>query len=332
MATIADVAREAGVARSTVSSVLTGRKFVEPHTMQRVQDAIERLNYTVNTGARALATARTMTLGLVVRFHNAEFSPALATYLVAVTDAAREHGYGVLLITDPDGPGAIRRAIASRQVDGFVLLSVLEEDPRVDTIARSGVPAVLIGMPSDTHGLDAVDLDFARAATDLVDHLVEHGSTSAALLTWPEAIFTAGQTYAARFRDAALARARQKALSLDVVHCPSGSEQVRQALLRLLRREDAPRALLVHNDAAVAMLPLVLGELGLRVPHDISVASLHAAELGQMYALPYTAADAQPEDVAAAALDVLMQRLEQPAAEPAYRLIATRVLERGSVR
>ena len=147
MATIGDVAREAGVARSTVSAVLTGRKLVMPDTRARVEAAIAKLDYSVNSGARALATNRTMNLGLVVRFHEAEFSPALATYIVAVTDAAREHGYGVLLLTEADGAAAIRSALAARQVDGLVLLSVGQDDPRIAPIAAARFPAVLVGMP-----------------------------------------------------------------------------------------------------------------------------------------------------------------------------------------
>ena len=144
MATIGDVAREAGVARSTVSSVLTGRKVVLPETRSRIEAAIAKLDYSVNSGARALATSRTMNLGLVVRFHEAEFSPALATYIVAITDAAREHGYGMLLLTEPDGVAAIRRALAGRQVDGLILLSVVEDDPRLEPIAEADFPACLL--------------------------------------------------------------------------------------------------------------------------------------------------------------------------------------------
>jgi len=89
MTTIGDVAREAGVSRSTVSSVLTGRKFVAPGTRARVEQAVEKLNFTVNSGARALATSRTMVIGVVVQLHGMEFSPALAPFVFATRRAPR---------------------------------------------------------------------------------------------------------------------------------------------------------------------------------------------------------------------------------------------------
>lgn len=332
MATIGDVAREAGVARSTVSSVLTGRKVVLPETRSRIEAAIAKLDYSVNSGARALATSRTMNLGLVVRFHEAEFSPALATYIVAITDAAREHGYGMLLLTETDGVAAIRRALAGRHVDGLILLSVVEDDPRLEPIAEADFPAVLIGMPRQTRGVDAVDLDFAAAARMLVDHLADAGHREATFITWPEEIFASGRTYAARFRDASLEQAVRRGLRLETVSCPSGPEQVRDALRAALSRPGAPSALLVHNDAAIAMLPMVMHDLGLTVPGQRSVVSLFSAELGQLYALPYTSVESDPETVSSIAVETLVHRLEDgDAPRGTTTLVAPRLNLRASV-
>ena len=309
MVTIGDVAREAGVARSTVSAVLTGRKLVMPETRARVEAAIARLDYSVNSGARALATSRTMPLGLVVRFHGADFSPALAAYLIGICDAARARGYEVLLITDLDGPSAIRRAAAARQVDGLVLLSVLEEDPRLVAIAESRIPAVLIGMPTDPGPADAVDLDFAAAARLMVDHLVGHGVERATFLTWPAEFLASGSTFATRFRAAAQERAVTAGLALATVSMPSEPGPVRAALRAALTGPAAPRALLVHNDSAVAMLPTVARSLALDGPGDLDVVSLHSAELAQLYALAYARVESQPETIATLAVEMLVTRL-----------------------
>lgn len=331
MATIGDVAREAGVARSTVSAVLTGRKLVLPDTRQRVEDAIAKLDYSVNAGARALATSRTMTIGVVVRFHEAEFSPALATYLAALSDAASASGYSVMLLTDADGAGAVRRAISGRRVDGLVLLSVLEDDPRIDPVVAAGFPAVLIGMPSDTRGLDAVDLDFAAGARLLVDHLAEAGHRSAAFVRWPDDLYSAGSTYALRFAAAAREQAVSQGMELEEVSCPVGPERVRARLGDHLRRADAPGALLVHNDAAVAMLPFALYDVGQRVPADRSVVSLHSAELARLYALPFTSVESEPGVVVRAAVELLIRRIADPAEPPVSDLIAPHLERRDSV-
>jgi len=331
MATIGDVAREAGVARSTVSAVLTGRKLVMPETRARVEAAIAKLDYTVNSGARALATSRTMTLGLVVRFHEAEFSPALATYIVAVTDAARSHGYRVLLLTDFDGAEAIRTVVRTRQVDGLVLLSVVEDDPRIPPLVDNEFPSVLIGMPSTPSGVDAVDLDFAAGARVLVDHLADAGHRDATFITWPDEIYLSGRTYASHFRDACVAEAARREMRLSLEPCPVGPDQVRGALRKIFGSGDRPTAVVVHNDGAVAMLPMVLQELGLRVPEDCSVVSLHSAELARQFAIPYTAVESQPEFVATGAVERLAHRLESGPLAAATILVPPVLTVRDSV-
>jgi DNA-binding LacI/PurR family transcriptional regulator len=332
VATIGDVAREAGVSRSTVSSVLTGRKFVTPETRARIEAAIAKLEYSVNSGARALATSRTMTFGVVVRFHEAEFSPALATYLVAFSDAARARGYAVMLLTEPDGAEAVRRVIAARQVDGLILLDVLDGDPRLEPISRSGYPAVLVGNPEDPRGIDAVDLDFAAAANLLVDHLADAGHRDAVFVRWPEELYESGSTYATRFERAALRRAADRGLRLVPVPVPVGPEQVRATLRTVLRDPALPRTLLIHNDAAVAMLPFVLGDLRLEVPADLNVVSLHSAEMARLYVLSFSAVESRPEAVAEAAVEMLCDRVAQPQAPVRKLLIEPRLDERSSVQ
>ncbi|RPF20420.1 LacI family DNA-binding transcriptional regulator [Myceligenerans xiligouense] len=331
MATIADVAREAGVARSTVSAVLNGRKLVMPETRKRVEDAIAKLDYSVNAGARALATSRTMTIGVVVHFHRAEFTPALATYLVALSDAATGHGYSVTLLTDADGPGAVRRAVAARRVDGLVLLDVVENDPRLEPIVGTGFPAVMIGMPHDARGIDAVDLDFAAGAGLLVDHLARAGHRRATFVRWPDELYAAGGTHALRFAEAARDRAAARGMSLDEVACPVGPERVRALLAERLRRAGAPDALLVHNDAAAAMLPFALHDAGLRVPQDRSVVSLHSAELARLYALPFTSVESEPDAVVHDAVELLLRRIGAPDERPVARLVTPRLVRRESV-
>lgn len=331
VATVGDVAREAGVSRSTVSAVITGRKAVTPATRKKVEAAIAKLNYTVNEGARALATSRTMIFGVVIRFHESEFSPALSAYLIALSDHAREYGYSVMLLTDIDSTEAIRTAIAGRRVDGLILLDLLEHDPRMGPIHASNFPAVLVGMPEDTLGIDTIDLDFAAAARLLVDQLADKGHRKALFIRWPEEVYSAGSTYATLFEESALARASRRNMELEPVSVPVSPEAVREKLGSLLRDPECPQALLIHNDAAVAMLPFVLRELSRSVPEDLSVVSLHSTELARLYALSYTSVETDPGAVSRGAVKRLVERISNPDATPSRELITPRLIQRGSV-
>src|ERR1039457_6098404 len=98
---------------------------------ERIEAAIKDLAFTPNAGARALATSQTMVIGLFVQFLEDEFSPAMLQYVLPISDAAREAGYDILMVTEADGPHAVHRISSSGMVDGVILLNVAHEDPRL---------------------------------------------------------------------------------------------------------------------------------------------------------------------------------------------------------
>lgn len=283
---------------------------MSPETRQRVLDAIDHLNYTVNAGARALATARTMTIGLVLQFHNDQFTPAMSMLMVNIADAAREQGYRILLLTDQDGVEAVREATTTRSVDGLILLNVVESDPRLVPIRSSTTPAVLIGMPSDTRGIDAVDLDFAEAANLMVDALADDGHSNVTFICWPDSVYETGATFAQRFRNAALTRAEERNLSIESFPVDTDPSRARHQLKTLFRTH-APQATLVHNDSAVALLPLIMKEEGVQT----KVISLHSRQLASTFQLPFDGVESSPVEVAHTAVEALVKRLREPGAE-----------------
>src|SRR6201992_4212241 len=99
--TIQDVAPRAGVSRSPVSYALSGKRSISRETRERIEAAIAELGFTPHAGARALATAQTMVIGLFVQFMEDEFSPAMLQYVLPISAAAPEGGYG-----SPMGRGA----------------------------------------------------------------------------------------------------------------------------------------------------------------------------------------------------------------------------------
>ena len=334
MATIADVAREAGVSRSTVSSVLTGKKFVRPQTRDRIEQAIERLSFSVNSGARALATSRTMIIGVVVQLHGGEFGPALAPFLVALSDAARQEGYDVLLVTEQDTLAAIHRLALERRVDGVVLLNIIDDDPRLEALRRHDLPAVLLGMPLDSEGIDAVDLDFAAAARKLVSYLHEQGHRETLFVRWAPEMFAQRNSFVLRFNDAALAAAADLGMTLRPIDCPVEPELVPDALCSALVDRGTATAVLIHDDAATALLPAALRTVGLEVPRDISVVSIHSAELGRAFALPFTSVETVPGLVSDAAITALRHRMNRQrdgGDEVVHLLLDPQITERGSV-
>lgn len=333
MATIGDVAKYAGVSRSTVSYALSGKRTISLATRRRIEQAILDLGFTPNAGARALATSQTMVLGLLLQFHTDEFAPAMLQYVLPVSEAARELGYDILMVTDPDGESAIRRIADSRMVDGLVLLDVTAEDPRLTALRAVTAPAVLIGVPRDTEGLDIVDLDFGEAARMLVDHLQAKGHRELALISPPHHVVERGGSYVWRFRDAAVERAARYGLRIHAHFGESRPPAIGRSVNAILDAHPDATGLIVHNDATIAALPTILQERGVAVPQDLSVVSLYSRDFGEEFSLPFTAVESAANELGRSAVPQLVRRITgEGASPPAVRFVAPVLTDRGSTQ
>jgi DNA-binding LacI/PurR family transcriptional regulator len=331
VATIADVAREAGVSRSTVSYALSGKRTISLETRERIDAAISLLGFTVNAGARALATSETMVIGLLLQFHEDEFPPAMLQYILAISQAARAHNYDILMVTDPDGRSAVERIASSNMVDGLVLLDVAHDDPRLSALREARQPGALIGLPRDTEGLDVFDLDFGEAARLLVDHLYGLGHRDIILVSPPRHVFERGGAYAWRFRDAALERAARYGIQLFPYYGESQQPGIERSLNAILDARPEASGMIVHNDASIAALPEVLRARGVRVPADLSVVSLYSRDFGRAFLLPYTAVETSPDLLGREAIQHLIRRINDPAYGPqVVKFIEPEITNRGS--
>src|SRR5690242_910947 len=160
MITICDVARHAGVAVSTVSYVLTGKRPISAATRSRVLESIRVLGYHPRVGARASAVGRTNVVALAVPLQAGMHVPVLMRVVTAAVTAARHHGLNVLLMTGDESVESLRNAAGSARVDGFLVLDVEMNDERVPLLRQLPQPSVLIGRPAATAGLTCVDFDF----------------------------------------------------------------------------------------------------------------------------------------------------------------------------
>jgi DNA-binding LacI/PurR family transcriptional regulator len=310
---------------------LSGNRPISRETRERIDAAINELGFTVNAGARALATAQTMVIGLLLQFHEDEFAPAMLQYILAVSTAARELGYDILMVTDERGSDAVSRITSSNMVDGVILLDVTHDDPRLGALRAARQPGVLVGLPRDTDGVDVFDLDFGEAARLLVDHLHELGHRDMILVAPPKHVFERGGAYAWRFRDAALERAARYGMRLTSYYGESQQPSIEQSLNEILDARPDATALIVHNDASIAALPAVLRERGTAVPRDLSVVSLYSRDFGRTFLLPYTAVETSPDRLGRAAVEHLVRRIADPDyGSPIVSFVEPELTDRGS--
>jgi len=270
MATIKEVAALAGVAPSTVSYVLSGSRKISDRTREAVHAAIAELGYYPRASARTLRGARTDVLVLAVPRRPGRARAVDGCFAIEVSDAARAHGYDVLMMTDRNGVDGLRRIARSGLADAAVLMAVQEQDPRIDAVSELAFPTALIGH-DDGCALPAVDLDWEAAVRLAVRRTAEAGHRRMVFLASADHEIDSRRGYALRGLRGARKAARETGAEVRI-HPSTGTAERLGVLLRTaLTTRPEPTALVVQH---LLLLPRLLEEvaaLGLRVPGDLAV-------------------------------------------------------------
>jgi DNA-binding LacI/PurR family transcriptional regulator len=277
MATIKDVAERAGVAPSTVSYVLSGSRKISDETRKAVRHAIAELGYHPRASARTLRSARSDVLVLAVPRVPGKYRAMDGRFAIEISDAARDHGYDVLLMTDPDGLAGLRRIARSGLADAAILMAVRQADPRVSALRELGFPAALLGHGDEIQEreLPWVDLDWAAAVDLALREAAASGHRRIVFLASADHEIDARRGYALHGLAGARRAARHARAEVAIHPTPGDEERLRALLRRLFASPSsgapAPTALVTQY---LALLPVLLNEvaaLGLRVPVDVTV-------------------------------------------------------------
>ncbi|MBO3749088.1 LacI family DNA-binding transcriptional regulator [Streptosporangiaceae bacterium NEAU-GS5] len=329
--TIADVARHAGVAVSTVSYVLSGKRAISATTRQRVLDSVRTLGYHPNAGARALASKRANVIALVLPLRAGMNLPVLMQFATSVVTTARQYDHDVLLMTADEGPDGLRRVAASALVDGLLLMDVEVRDQRVPLLRELEEPSVLIGFPADAAGLTCVDLDFGRAGALCAEHLVSRGHREIALLGAPGVVYERGTGFAERTLQGFNEASEQVRAVAVAVPCEETFDEVFATVKELLEEHPGTTGLVVHNEAAVSHVLSALRQLGRRVPEDVSVVAICPDDVAERASPPLTSVLIPASEVGQRAVQLLMAKLDGSAV-PDSTLLAPRLTIRESTR
>jgi len=270
---IYDVAHLAGVSHQTVSRVLNDVPNVRPETRLKVIDAIATLGYRRNNLARALATRRSGTLG-VVTSGSTLWGPSSA--LVGIERAAREAGYFLSLAGVGPDPLALVDALThfrNQLVEGIIVIAPEVAWEHVAAPLVADVPMVLV-WANDTppDGIRITSVDQALGARRITRLLLDLGHRRIAHVAGPLDWFDAQE----RVRGW---RAELDSVGLPAVSPAAGDWTARSGYtVGLQLRElitahdpDAPTAVFAANDLMAIGLIRAFQEVGLRVPQDVSV-------------------------------------------------------------
>lgn len=210
-ATLASLAAELGVSRTTVSNAYNRPDQLSPQLRQRVLEAAKRLGYPgPDPLARSLRTRRAGAIGLVLTeaLSYAFRDPAAVKFLAGLAQACEDAKTGLLLVPAVPGSGSDPALAASASVDGFVVYSLPHSDPHLEAVLARPLPTVIVDEPLDLPGVDWVGIDDRVACAHVGAHVASLGHTRIGIVCTrigPER------------RDGPVSLARQRESSYDVV-------------------------------------------------------------------------------------------------------------------
>jgi LacI family transcriptional regulator, galactose operon repressor len=304
--TIADVAARAGVSKTTVSHVLSGKRPVGAATRTRVERAIDDLQYRPNAIARSLRTSRSHMVALVIPDITNPFFPVLAR---GFEDALAADGYRSFVCnTDSmrDQEIAFIGDVVARRVDGLAVVSRHVHAEDLAGLLEVGVGFVSIGsMIVDHPAVDVVMGDDERGAYDATRFLLGRYGERVACISGSDEGPQARQIgYRRAMADAGVAVDERFVVEGDWTRAGGAA-----AMRELLSHPDRPRAVFCSNDLMALGALDVAHESGLRVPEDVALIGYDDVEWAGLIRPPLTTVVNPAYDTGRAAASLLLDRV-----------------------
>lgn len=326
--TIQDVAAAAGVSRQTVSRVINNRPDVAEETRRRVWQVIEELGYQPSAIARGLVSKRTYTLGLIT----ADFSDYFFTQVIVGAEVeARKQGYFFMLCSTErnlaDEPEYLR-LLTERQVDGilFARPSTEEDSRHIISLIQQGVPLVTTAYWLPGEKLTVVDVDNVDGGLQATECLIELGHRKIGMITGPagwKSVNDRSEGY-----KLALERA---GISFDpslIEHGDWSYQSGYEAMGRLLAKAPKITALFAQNDRMAIGAIRALREAGHRIPDDVAVVGYDDIPAAAYCHPPLTTIRQPMQQVGEVATRLLIELINDPAAERKEVLLKTELIRR----
>lgn len=324
-ASMADVARLAGVSSQTVSRVSNGYAGVNEETREQVLAAMKELGYRPNSAARALKRGEFRTIGVIT--FNLSTTGNMRTLEAIATSAAQE-GYAVTLLpvavpTQDEVRGAFSR-LGELAVDAVIAIM---EVHLLDAATISLPPHVQVVVADSDAGdrYAVVDTDQAGGARAAVRHLLDLGHSTVWHLAGPEESFAAQRRTDAWH--AALTEAGR--VPPPLVRGDWSAESGYRAGLRLADERDCTAVFAANDQMALGLLR-ALHERGRKIPDDVSVIGFDDIPEAGSFLPPLTTVHQDFAEVGRLCVEGVLRRMRHGGPEHGTTLVPTKLVVRGS--
>jgi LacI family transcriptional regulator len=331
MTTIKEIAKLAGVSRSTVSRVLNNDPNVNERTRQKVQAIIDETEYQPNPVARSLIGGRSRVIGLVIpmAFSSLYTDPFFSLLAQGISSTCTANNYTLMLwLVEPDyEKRANNNILNNRLIDGFIVASNVIDDPLIEGLIKRKSPLVQIGR-NNYPGVSSVDADNVHGSVTAVQHLVNNGRKQLATVTGHM------DRFSGRDRLSGFKRGLQEnnlPILEERIAYGDFTEKGGYLQTKLLLSRTQFDGFFVASDLMSFGAIQAISEAGLRVPEDISVVSFDDIPAASRHNPPLTTVRQPIHQMGAIAAQTLIDQLESGDTHSPRRIILpTELVIRGS--
>lgn len=305
-ASIADVARAAGVSVGTVSNVLNRPDRVLPGTRERVEAAIAELSFVRNGSARQLRAGTITTIGAVVLDIANPFFTDVAR---GIEERLDRDDYTLMVASSDDDPGREQRYLRlfeEHGVQGVIVVPATDHIEHLQAIRRRGTGVVLLDRPSPDPGISSVAVDDVRGGELAAQHLLEQGHTRIAFLNGPHTIRQCADRHEGVVKALAAAGLDPEAALTEITVTSLNAEGGEAAIRGLLESGDQPTAVFCVNDLVALGVLRTLRTENIAVPADMAVVGYDDVAFAAELSTPLTSVRQPTHELGLRAADLLL--------------------------
>lgn len=333
MVTLDDVAREAGVSRTTASRAINGKLTVHPERSAAVQRAAEKLGFRPNPAARSLARGRHDSVALIVSETNIE-GMTNSFFAMALHGAIREiaktdQQLVMLLRANDESDEKFLRFLEASHVDGAMVILEAHNTELPRLLAQSDLPVVFLGRPTESAEapLSYIDSDNVGGSVLAAEALIAAGRRRIGVITGPHGMGVS-QDRLRGFQQALDAHGLDSSLVAESDFQTAGGAE---AMGLLLDQHPDLDGVFVMSDLMAAGAVGTLKTRGRRVPEDVSLVSFDDTVIATTLEPRLTTVRQPLEELGARMVTALAELIAAPAAGPIRDTLPTTLVRRDSV-
>ncbi len=334
--TIQDIAREAGVGKTTVSRVINGNGYVKEETAQRVHKVMEKYHYQPSAAARSLSRQESDMIGLLLPEID---NPFFSEMIQGIASVVERSGFTVMLSSSANTPERDFRILESmhrQRIRGLIYVPACDYDDEENygqikvALEQLGCPVVILDRPIARLDYDCVTTDNFIGAMSCTQTLIDAGHKRIGVVAGNMELFIGRE----RFRgfQKALERAKLPLKKEDILYGEFDKQITYERVKEMLSRPDYPKAFFLSNNLSEAGFLKAVFERNLRIPEDVAFVSFDKISNQDIYNMPFTYLERNVRDLGEQAAQLLIRRFDDPDGPVQKVVVISKVIPMGSER